>query len=404
MKALIFTSQIHCLGGAERLAIEAAIGLNQMPEVRCDVLVAEEPGLNAASGAEKHLLCNGVSQVLYLGRRARSGARGFVQHVRKLRHILAEGRYNVVETSLLGPTILASWATRRGSAAHVAGIHLCYERNRENSMTQRFLGFCARWNKQTRFYAISQDVRTKWLAYSRTSPKRTTLVYNSIGDAYFEHRFSRQEARQRLGMPGNTILVIVVGTIRREKGFHIAIEAMLPWLQTNSCVLGFVGRTEWPGKSREEADALLANQQRIRDLGVDGAVRFLGFYPDTVPVYAAADVVLQPSLFEGFGLTVAEALAAGVPLVASGVGGIPEVVEGTATLLVPPGDPLALRAAVAQVLARNPAERARCIQLGQARAESFRAEQRWRKLVSLFQAVAGQSQERQSCLYATAQS
>jgi glycosyltransferase involved in cell wall biosynthesis len=87
------------------------------------------------------------------------------------------------------------------------------------------------------------------------------------------------------------------------------------------------------------------------DLGIEQACRFLGVREDIADVLAAADVVVLPSLSEGFPFVLLEALAMGCPVVASRVNGVPELIEDHKTgLLVPPRDPQALAAAIREIL------------------------------------------------------
>ncbi len=91
---------------------------------------------------------------------------------------------------------------------------------------------------------------------------------------------------------------------------------------------------------------------RVRTLGLDANVRFLGRVDDVASVLAAADVLVMPSRQEGLGVAALEAMAAGLPVIASRVGGLPEaVVDGATGLLVPPADVPALAAAIARLAA-----------------------------------------------------
>src|SRR5262249_56903348 len=106
------------------------------------------------------------------------------------------------------------------------------------------------------------------------------------------------------------------------------------------------------GQGPLEADVRAEHER----LGLGGTVRLLGYREDATRLIAAADVYVLASDHEGLPVTVMEALALGVPVVATAVGGLPEVVRsGENGVLVPPGDPLALADAIARAL--EPEER-----------------------------------------------
>ena len=106
-----------------------------------------------------------------------------------------------------------------------------------------------------------------------------------------------------------------------------------------------------------------AVREAAKQAGVAERVHFLGWRSDVPRILQALDLYVQPSVSEAFGLTVVEAAAAGLPIVASDVGGIPEIIEhGVNGLLVPPGDAQALADAIQQLI--DDPQRAR--QLGEA--------------------------------------
>jgi glycosyltransferase involved in cell wall biosynthesis len=100
--------------------------------------------------------------------------------------------------------------------------------------------------------------------------------------------------------------------------------------------------------------------------------RFLmpGHHPDPVPLLRGADLFVLPSLSEGLGTSVLDAMALDIPVVASDVGGLTELVGGGAGLLIPPADPRALAEAVTTLL-DDPELRKRCIAEGRARVEHY---------------------------------
>jgi glycosyltransferase involved in cell wall biosynthesis len=140
----------------------------------------------------------------------------------------------------------------------------------------------------------------------------------------------------------------VIGTVCRlvepKKGLRFLLEAVA-LLGRNSggpvCQVLIVG--EGPAE-----ESLRALSER---LGIASQVVFAGMRRDIPQLLSLMDVFVLPSLYEGFGIAILEAMAAGKPVVATTVGGIPEfVIPGRSGLLVPPGDPIALAGAIKQLL------------------------------------------------------
>lgn len=150
-----------------------------------------------------------------------------------------------------------------------------------------------------------------------------------------------QVAGARAGMapPGHPV-VLAAGRLASQKGFGVLLAAAAGWRDRRPAPVVVIAGEGPLGPA-------LARQARAAGV----AVRFLGQRDDVPALLAAADVVVVPSLWEGQPLIVQEALRAGKPLVASRAGGIPDLTGEDAALLVPPGDPDALSAAVLSVLA-----------------------------------------------------
>jgi glycosyltransferase involved in cell wall biosynthesis len=148
----------------------------------------------------------------------------------------------------------------------------------------------------------------------------------------------RLAVRRLLGIDSDCRVALAVGRLHPQKGFDVLVEsaARLRDAHHRVCVL-----IAGDGPARPALGAA------IRRAGVD--VRLLGDRHDVADLLRAADVVAMPSRWEGWPLAAGEVLAAGVPLVASRVGGLPALV-GDAAVLVPPGDPAALAVARARVL------------------------------------------------------
>jgi glycosyltransferase involved in cell wall biosynthesis len=189
---------------------------------------------------------------------------------------------------------------------------------------------------------------------------------------------ARDEARARLGLPAGAFVVVGLGRLVPIKGFDVLVESMAAVLaEVPEAHLLLVGGGPLRGALAAQAGAL----------GVSARVTLAGATRDVVTALAAADVLAAPSRNEGMGRAIVEAMALGVPPVATAVGGIPAVVgDGESGCLVPPGDAAALaRALVA--LGRDPARRARLGAAARCRAELFSTEEAARRLLALYAAA-----------------
>ncbi|MFJ7912063.1 glycosyltransferase family 4 protein [Kitasatospora sp. NPDC096204] len=174
-----------------------------------------------------------------------------------------------------------------------------------------------------------------------------------------EGQLGRAEARaELLGGGPDRPLVLAVGRLVQQKAFGLLLDATreLSTLDPEPLVL-LAGDGPEAGALRERAAA-----EKL-------PVRLLGYRTDVPDLLAAADVVVVPSRWEARSLVVQEAMRAGVPVVATAVGGIPELV-GDAAELVPPGDPAALGRAVRALLA-DPARREHLVAAGRQQAETW---------------------------------
>jgi hypothetical protein len=180
-------------------------------------------------------------------------------------------------------------------------------------------------------------------------------------------RPDRAAARAALGVDGDAPLIAVLGRISDWKGQDVLVRALaLPALRDRG-VIGLIAGDAWPGAEARRA----AVEQLALQLGVADRVRLLGFRDDVDNIYGAADVVAVPSTEpDPLPGSAIEAAAAGCAVVASAIGGLPEIVrDGVSGRLFPAGDAAAL-ARVARELIDDPSERSR---LGAAAAADVRS-------------------------------
>jgi glycosyltransferase involved in cell wall biosynthesis len=178
----------------------------------------------------------------------------------------------------------------------------------------------------------------------------------------------RSAARAALGIPADQPVLATVARLSRNKGHRYLLEA-LPAIRAQAPNLLYVIAGEGDDRARGEGGLRSLLERQVRALGLTKHVRFLGYYPDVRTVLHAADLLVSPSLLEGMQVALLEAMAAGLPIVATAIGGTPDVVaDGETGLLVPPADPAALAGAVAALLA-DPARRHCLGQAGRQRVE-----------------------------------
>lgn len=146
---------------------------------------------------------------------------------------------------------------------------------------------------------------------------------------------------------GNPPRLLTLASLTRRKAHDLLIAA-LAQLQDTAWQARFVGSAEF--------DPDWANQlcEQVQSLDLSQRIEFVGTVTDTQREYQQADVFVLPSRFEGYGMVFAEALAAGLPVIAANAGAVPEVVPESAGLLVPPDDATALANALRRMLTSSP--------------------------------------------------
>ncbi len=384
MKVLIFMTQFYQLSGAERLAVELAEELNKRG-IHADIMSMYTEDLAGVAEAKEALLQRGVPSVHFLGMRVHPPITSMVPAIRRLRQLILEHRYDIVETSMVSPTVIASWATRCTRARHVTGLHQVYRRDRENSPKHKLWRISIRFNSRIRYYAISDYVAQAWVRYSKTPLACIRTVHNAIPDDCFEAVPDRQGVLRELGITEVACLALYVGRLAEYKGIDTLLSALGPILSSQDIVLLYVGRPDFSVTGTESV--IHRMEQEIKQKNWGKRVFFLDHRKDVPRLMASADILVHPTRMEGFGLVLAEAMAAGLPVVASNVEGIPEVLAGTDSIMVPPDDPQMLREAVLKTLHRSSVEAARAIEKDRKRAEDFRSVQRTDAMIRLFEDV-----------------
>lgn len=201
-----------------------------------------------------------------------------------------------------------------------------------------------------------------WADYMQISPDRFTVIHNGI-DLQTDAESDRQSVRSELNIPQESIVLGMTGRMNAEKGPIVFADAAIELCRQHPDILVL-----FTGQGSE----LPAIQDKVKSAGLVNRFRFLGFRKDAVRVTTAYDIAVVPSVFpEPFGMVVIEAMAAKVPVVASRVGGIPEIIEPDVSgVLVPPQDAPALAKAIG-ALVQSPERRREIGASGRKRVEAY---------------------------------
>lgn len=195
------------------------------------------------------------------------------------------------------------------------------------------------WTNASAVIAISDAVRRVLIA-DGIEAARIAVVHSGI-DLAGVADVRPDGIRTELGLPGAGPLAVCVAALVGHKD-HTTL------LRTAALLRGRVPELQWAlageGTLRTELEGL------ARDLGVAPVIHFLGHVSEPRRLIAAGTVFVLSSREEGLGTSVLDALALGIPVVATRAGGIPEMLEGGAGILVPPGDPAALAEGIAAVV------------------------------------------------------
>jgi glycosyltransferase involved in cell wall biosynthesis len=224
--------------------------------------------------------------------------------------------------------------------------------------------------------AVSAAVADSLVSDYGVKRARVRVVPNGaeLPDEAAEEAAARR-LREQLGAGALRPLWVCAGRLEEQKGQDVLLDALA---EVRRRGLGFVAVLAGDGSLRGAFEA------RARALGLEASVHFPGQVEDLGPLLTAADAVVLPSRWEGLPLVLLEALARARPVVASAVGGVPEVVvDGEQARLVPPGDPQAL-AEVLEAFHRHPDS---ALRLGRRGAARVRESYTWPRVVEAFESV-----------------
>lgn len=263
--------------------------------------------------------------------------------------IPARGRRYLMERRTIGTTI----AARRAEVVHTHGYRSdvlagSAARRLEIPTITTVHGFTG-GDRKNRFYEAIQvaSFRSFDAVVAVSSPLKRALVHRGVPAERIQllpnawagvEALPAGEARARLGLPAGDFIAGWVGRMSREKGLDVFLDAL-----ANPAAAGVTAAILGEGRDRRKLES------RAERLGLSDRLHWCGLVPDAGRYMTAFDAFVLSSRTEGTPITLFEAMDAGVPVVATGVGGVPDVLSPEEGIILGPESPPALARAIAQV-------------------------------------------------------
>jgi len=327
-------------GGAETVVLNLALGM-QNHRWRSKVLLPERGWLGEALSA------HGVDPIIVPDHQRARYLAGIISTVR--RH-----RVDLIHAHLLGP---ASYASIAGLACKIPVVCTFHGHTdiQPDSIRERvrtaLIGRAAR-----RVVLVSDALKELAAAQGRYSDATLAVITNGIDLQAFQPR-AGGKLRAELGVPADAFLVGAVGNLRPAKDYPTLLRAAAELVRRS-------GRYHFV-IAGETSEPLYSELLRLRDeLGLGDRLRFLGFRPDVPEIFNDLDALVLSSRAEGFSLVTIQAMASGVPVIATRCGGPERIIDDRVDgLLVPVGDGNAIAASV-ELVRVNASLRAELVEHG----------------------------------------
>ena len=324
---VLYLAHTLAVGGAEEMVLSLVRYLP--PEYERAVLCIDQPG---PIGEEVKR-----TGVPFRSLGLRPGLRRPFDLIR-LQHAIHDLEPTIVHTFLLTASLYGRFAAMQARVPIIIGTEVnIYERKQPlHRLAERWL-----MRGTGAVVASAESVRDFYIDQVHADPDKVVVIYNAVDWSQLQTTKSRDEFRIEAGVPIDVPLAGIIARLTEQKAHRVLFDAMASKPELASLHLLVVG----DGELRDEL------RGRVERLNLANRVHFAGARRDLGNILAAIDMFVMPSLWEGLPLSLVLAMGAGLPVIASRVAGIPEVVEdGVSGLLVNPGDTKQLADALVRVL------------------------------------------------------
>lgn len=258
--------------------------------------------------------------------------------VLRLRDFLVECEPAIVHTFLLTGSLYGRFAAMMAQVPIVIGTEVNIYQNKRPTHT-----LIEKWlmRRTDAVVASAASVREFYIDQVKADPSRVEVIYNAVDWSQLQTTMSREEFRASVGVPLDVPVAGIIARLTQQKAHTVLFDAIAHDRGLANLHLIVVGDGELRASLTARAETL-----RIQD-----RVHFLGARRDLGNILASIDLFAMPSYWEGLPLSMVLAMGAGLPVVASRVAGIPEVVnDGVSGLLVTPGDTAELTSALNRIV------------------------------------------------------
>ena len=293
-----------------------------------------------------------------------------VTGVFRLAKLIRGENVDIVHTHLKHADVVGGLAAWLAGVPSVSTLHVIDIPTSWMHQVRVKLGLFARRHLSSLVIALS-SAQCQWYARYSGDDESIVLLPNGIGEP--EVFADPLVTRTEMGVPEGALLAVCISLMRPEKGHADLLEAVRLLPADPPLVLALAGDGPLLESVRSSVDADPALHERVR---------VLGFRTDAADLIAASDFIVQPSLEDALPTALISALAGARPIVATNVGGIPDIVGPGCGLLVDPGRPLALSAGIAEMASKaihDPAAFGRLCLTARSRYESNFSADIWLK-------------------------
>lgn len=297
--------------------------------------------------------------------------------IRQIAALIRRGRYDVVHVHTFPSSLFTAAASLIApKPVYVFSEHNAYNRRRDQPLLKPLDQFI--YSRYHAVIGVSQAATDALIDYLPSLKSKAYTIPNAIDPARYRlPDAERAAARAELGLTPDEVMIFWAGRLEHVKGIDVLLEAVRcvrPELPQMRVLLAGGGT---------QSDAI-----QVSAADLHAHVRFLGFRSDMPKLLAAADICVLPSRWEGLPISLLEAMAASKPMIASAVGGVPEVIDHARTgWLIPPDDVNALADALRTLIA-SPDVRAQVGTAARAEVEAHYAlETCVERLIHIYESV-----------------